>query len=114
LAAAAELTLSKADEIGGARSRQKARFSLQPIADDAGTLLAIIWPRLWEDVVGYVVALDPERVLDDLGGMVADSIACSKGWPCVYSSLLTEYAPTKDGQTNWNEDSSVTSSMRVA
>jgi hypothetical protein len=34
-------------------------------------LLAISWPLLREAVVGHVVALDAERIPDDLGGAVA-------------------------------------------
>jgi hypothetical protein len=42
---------------------------------DAGTLLAIGKPPLRKDVVSNVITLDPERVLDDLGGMVAVIVA---------------------------------------
>jgi hypothetical protein len=31
----------------------------------------MLWPRFWEAVVGDVITLYAERVLDDLGGAVA-------------------------------------------
>ena len=52
-------------------SDQIARLGLQPVADDAGALLAISRPLLREAVVGHVVILDAERVPDNLGGPVA-------------------------------------------
>jgi len=44
---------------------------LQPVANDAGALLAISGPLFREAVVSHVVALDAERVPNDLGGEVA-------------------------------------------
>jgi hypothetical protein len=57
----------------GARrpSSQEARLGLQPFADYASALLAIGRPSLGKDVIGDLVAFDAERVLDDLGGMIA-------------------------------------------
>jgi hypothetical protein len=46
-------------------------LSLQPLTDDTGALFAIGRPALREGVVHHVIALDAERVLDDLGGLVA-------------------------------------------
>ena len=46
-------------------------LGLQPLADDTGALLAVGRPRFRETVVSYVVALDAERVLNNLGGAVA-------------------------------------------
>ncbi len=34
------------------------RLGLQPVANDAGALLSILWPRFREAEVGDVVALD--------------------------------------------------------
>jgi hypothetical protein len=51
-------------------SGQKARLGLQPLADDGGARFAISGPDLWEGVVHDLIALDAERVLDDLGGAV--------------------------------------------
>jgi hypothetical protein len=44
---------------------------VQPFADDLGALLTAVRPRLREDVVDNVIALNAERVLDDLGGSAA-------------------------------------------
>src|ERR1700722_16060321 len=57
----------------GARrpSSQEARLGLQPFADYASALLAIGRPSLGKDVIGDLVAFDAERILDDLGGMIA-------------------------------------------
>jgi len=46
-------------------------LGLEPITDDASAHLAIFWPLFREAVVGNVVALDAERVPNDLGGEVA-------------------------------------------
>jgi hypothetical protein len=43
---------------------------LQPSADDGSALLVVGRPGLREAVVDNVVALDAERVLNDLGGAV--------------------------------------------
>ena len=48
---------------------REARLGLQPLADDASAPLAIGRPSLGKDVGGDVVALDAERVLNDLGGL---------------------------------------------
>jgi hypothetical protein len=50
---------------------QETGFSPQPLADNAGALLAIGWPRFWKDVVRNIFGLDAERVLDGLGGVIA-------------------------------------------
>jgi hypothetical protein len=50
---------------------QITRLSLQPLANDARALLAILRPVFRETIIHYVVALDAKRVLDDLGGAVA-------------------------------------------
>jgi hypothetical protein len=47
------------------------RLSLQPLANDASALLAILRPVFRETIIHYVVALDAKRVLDDPGGAVA-------------------------------------------
>jgi hypothetical protein len=52
-------------------SGQEARLGLQPLADDASALFAVDRPSLGEDVLGDVVSFDAERVLDDLGGLIA-------------------------------------------
>jgi len=52
-------------------SAKEASLRLQPFTDDVSTLLAISWPFLREAVVGDVVALDAERVPDNLGCAVA-------------------------------------------
>jgi hypothetical protein len=44
---------------------------LQPFADNASALLAIIRPGLREAIIGDVIALDAERILDDLSGLIA-------------------------------------------
>jgi hypothetical protein len=52
----------------------------------------IVRPGFRETVVGDIVGLDAERVLDDLGGLVASLqlIACSRRLVMrVYSSLMT-------------------------
>jgi len=64
---------------------------LQPIADDAGALLAILGPGLREAVIGHVVRFDAERALDDLGGAVAVAAAdflLEKVGHGVYCSLI--------------------------
>jgi hypothetical protein len=55
------------------RKNRITRLGLQPLADDGRALLAVAGPSLWKAVVDHVVALDAERVLDDLGGAVAIS-----------------------------------------
>ena len=47
------------------------RLGLEPLADVPGALLAISRPVLRETVVDDVVALDTERVLDELGGAIS-------------------------------------------
>jgi hypothetical protein len=42
-----------------------------PLANDGGALVAVGRPILREAVVDYVVALNAERVLDDLCGLIA-------------------------------------------
>jgi hypothetical protein len=56
---------------GGHFSSPKPRLGLQPFPDDARTLLAVGRPGFRKDIVGDVVALDVERVLDDPSGAVA-------------------------------------------
>ena len=55
----------------GARRPSSQEAGLQPFADYASALLAIGRPSLGKDVIGDLVAFDAERVLDDLGGMIA-------------------------------------------
>jgi hypothetical protein len=50
---------------------QQARLSLQPLADNTGAPLAIARPCFRKYVVSDVVALDVERVLNDLGSAIA-------------------------------------------
>ena len=50
---------------------QKPRLGLKPLADDAGALVAIGWPGLWEHVVDHVVGFNPECLLDYIGSIVA-------------------------------------------
>jgi len=59
------------DERRAGQSGQELGLLLQPFADDPSTHLEISRPRLREAVVGHVIALDAERVLDHLGGAVA-------------------------------------------
>jgi hypothetical protein len=48
-------------------SGQKARLGLQPLTNDAGTLLAISRPRYRKAVVDDVIGLYAERLFDELG-----------------------------------------------
>ena len=57
--------------IGVSPSGQIPRFRLQPFTNDAGALLAIGRPALRQAIVRDVIALDAERLLDDLGGAIA-------------------------------------------
>ena len=50
---------------------QEARLGLVPFADDARALLAIGRPLLGEDVLGYILVLDPQRALNGPGGLIA-------------------------------------------
>ena len=34
---------------------QKARLSIEPVADDPGALLTITWPSLWQTIIGHFV-----------------------------------------------------------
>jgi hypothetical protein len=52
-------------------SGQRARLGLQPVANDAGALLAISWPGLREGVVHHVVGFDAKGLLDELGSLIA-------------------------------------------
>src|SRR6516162_3155712 len=56
---------------GGSPLGQRFRLSLQPTADDASAHLAIGRPVLREGIVQDIVGFDAERVLDDLGSLVA-------------------------------------------
>jgi hypothetical protein len=57
--------------IGFSQSRQMTRLGLQPVANNAGVLFSILWPSLGEGVIHHIIALDAERLLDDLGRAVA-------------------------------------------
>jgi SOS response associated peptidase (SRAP) len=52
---------------------QELRVGLEPVADDAGTLLAFRWPVSGEAVVRHLVGFDAECIPNDLGGAVAVS-----------------------------------------
>ena len=50
---------------------RKARLDLKPFADDGRALLAVYRPGYREAVFRDVVGLDAERVLNDLGSVIA-------------------------------------------
>jgi len=56
---------------GLASSGQELGLGLRPVANDPSAHLAISRPHFREAVVGHVVALDAERVLNDLRCPVA-------------------------------------------
>jgi hypothetical protein len=62
-------------------SGQIPHFRSQPIADNPRPLLTILGPHLREAIVRHFIALDTQRVLDELCGpvtVVGVSIACSR------------------------------------
>ena len=79
-----------------AASGQVARLGLQPLADDASALLAIIWPAWREPIVDNIVAIDAERVLNDLGGQIA-VVAADGSFQQVIPTL-------GDADSSWRHD----------
>jgi hypothetical protein len=53
------------------RGDDETSFGSQPFADNASALLAIGWPRLWENVVRDFIGFDAERVPDQVGDLLA-------------------------------------------
>jgi len=71
--------------IGKSRSRSGNRS----LADDGRALLAITGPCLGEAVTDPVIALDAERVLDDLGGAVPANAKRFANYEVEFGSLFT-------------------------